>query len=132
MANNFKKIAQESTQLCSLMVGRSKLETADIIGRDLTIMAFDFAPKFDKQGEPIIDPQTGEADVFGVVVFSEEPTAYYGVGTVFTKVCKAWMSGFTSAEEASAALLAEGGVRVKFTESKTRRGNNLTAVEILD
>lgn len=130
--SNFKKIAQEKTQLSNIMAGKSKLDTDDVINRELTIVAFDFAPKFDKQGDPIIDPQTGEVDTFGVVVFAEEPNSYYCVGAVFTKVCKAWMAGFESPEEASAALSAEGGVRVKFTPSKTKKGNNLTAVEILD
>lgn len=132
MSNNFKQIAQESTQLCSLMAGRTKLATDDVINRELTIIAFDFAPKFDKDGTPVVDPQTGEADTFGVVVFNEEPDAYYSVGKVFTKVCKAWMGGFDSPAEASQALLAEGGVKVKFTPSKTRGGNNLTTVQILD
>lgn len=131
MAFNFKKTAQEKTQLSAIMAGRSKLETDDVVGKDLTIVAFDFAPKFDEHGNPIVD-ENGEVDTFGVVVFKEIPDSYYGVGAVFTKVCKAWMDEFKTPAEASAALEAEGGVRVKFTHSKTKRGNNLTAVEILD
>lgn len=129
---SFKKSAQESTLLSPIMVGRDKLETEDILEQELTIIAFDFAPKFDDKGKPIIDESTGEADTFGVIVFSEMPDKYYCVGTVFTKVCHTWAAAFTSAEEASEALEAEGGVRVKFTSGKTKKGNNLTQVEILN
>lgn len=132
MAFNFKQTAQESTLLCKIMSGRKKLDTDDILGKELTIVAFDFAPKFDQNGNPVIDENTGEADTFGVVVFKEKPDCYYSVGTVFSKVCKAWAAGFSGdAEAASSALAKEGGVKVKFTEGKTKKGNNLVNVEIL-
>ena len=132
MSFNFKQVAQEYTLLSAIMVGKEKLETEQVINKELTIIAFDFAPKFDQAGNRIIDSNTGEVDEFGVVVFAEMPDHYYCVGAVFTKVCKAWASAFKSAAEASEALAAEGGVRVKFTPSKTKKGNNLTAVEILN
>lgn len=132
MAFDFKKTAQENTLLSAIMVGRDKLDTEDILNKDLTIIAFDFAPKFDQRGVPVVDENTGELDKFGVVVFKEYPEKYYCVGAVFTKVCKAWAAPFDSPEEASAELEAEGGVRVRFTPSKTKKGNNLTAVEILN
>lgn len=132
MSFNFKQVAQENTLLSAIMVGKEKLETEQVINKELTIIAFDFAPKFDQAGNRIIDSNTGEVDEFGVVVFAEMPDHYYCVGAVFTKVCKAWASAFKSAAEASEALAAEGGVRVKFTPSKTKKGNNLTAVEILN
>ena len=132
MGFDFKKVAQENTLLSAIMVGKEKLETDEIINKELTIIGFDFAPKFDQAGNPVVDDKTGEVDTFGVVVFAEFPDKYYCVGAGFTKVCHAWSSGFTSPEEASAALSAEGGVKVKFTPSKTKKGNNLTAVEILN
>ena len=130
---NFKQAAQEATLLCKLMQGREKLDTQDVVGKELTIMAFDFAPKFDQQGNPVADSETGEQDVFGVVVFKEFPDNYYNVGTVFTKVTNAWAEAYDgNAEKASADLAAQGGVKVRFTEGKTKRGNNLVNVEILD
>lgn len=131
MSFNFKKVAQENTLLSPIMVGRTKLDTDDIIGQELTIVAFDFAPKFDQKGSPVTT-DTGEIDTFGVVVFKEHPGAYYCVGAVFTKVCHAWAASFSSPQEASEALAAEGGVRVRFTHGKTKKGNNLTSVEILN
>lgn len=131
MSFDFKKIAQEATLLCSIMAGKEKLETDEILGKELTIVGFDFAPKFDQVGNPVTDDM-GVVDTFGVVVFAEYPDKYYCVGAVFTKVCHAWVAGFDSPQEASAALAAEGGVKVKFSASKTKKGNNLTAVEILN
>lgn len=128
---SFKQAAQEVTLLSPIMMNREKLDTDDVINRELTIIAFDFAPKFDKDGNPIIDQSTGEVDTFGVVVFEEMPDKYYCVGSVFTKVCHAWAAPFESAAEASEALESEGGVKVRFRPSKTKKGNNLTAVEIL-
>lgn len=130
---NFKKSAQEETLLSPVMVGRDKLDTDDIIDRELTIVEFGFAPKFDQTGNRIVDETTGEIESFGVVVFAEMPDKYYCVGTVFSKVCRAWAAGFDNdPAKASAALAQEGGVRVRFTPSKTKKGNNLTAVEILN
>lgn len=128
---NFKQVAQENTLLSPIMCGREKLETSEVINKELTIIGFDFAPKFDQNGERVV-LDTGEIDTFGVVIFAEIPDRYYCVGTVFTKVCKAWAAPFASPAEASEALAAEGGVKVRFTESKTKRNQNLTAVEILN
>lgn len=129
---DFKKVAQENTLLSAIMVGKEKINTEDILGKELTINGFDFAPKFDNKGNPIIDESTGEIETFGVVTFKEIPDKYYCVGAVFTKVCHAWANPFDSVQEASSALEQSGGVRVRFSPSKTKKGNNLTAVEILN
>lgn len=134
MANkfSFKQAAQESTLLCKLMQNREKLETKDVVGKELTVIGFDFAPKFDADGNRVADPDTGEQDMFGVLIFEELPENYYCVGTVFTKVCKVWAAAYSGdAESASAALAKEGGVKVRFSEGKTKRGNNLVNVEII-
>lgn len=128
---DFLKIAQEATALSPVMVGRTKLETEDILNQELTIIEFGFAPKFNKDGTPCVNPHTGEVDTFGVVIFAEKPDQYYCVGTVCTRVCKMWVSAFETAEEASAELAANGGVRARFTQTRTKKGNNLTNVEFL-
>ena len=115
------------------MVGREKIDTDDIVNKDLTIIGFDFADKRDRDtGELVVDHKTGEVQQFAVVVFAEYPDKYYSVGTVFTKVCEAWADQFGGdPEDASAQLAAEGGVRVRFTRGTTRKGNNVTNVTIL-
>ena len=62
MSFNFKQVAQENTLLSAIMVGKEKLETEQVINKELTIIAFDFAPKFDQSGNRIIDPNTGEVE----------------------------------------------------------------------
>lgn len=128
---NFKQVAQAQTALSPVMIGREKLETEDVLDKVLTITEFGFAPKFSQDGDPIVD-ENGVPDEFGVVVFKEHPECYYCVGTVFTKVCKAWAAAFPTVKEASDALAAEGGVRVTFKATKTKKGKNLTSVDILD
>lgn len=132
MAINFKKIAQESTAGCKLMVNREKLTTDEVAGKVCTVIAFDFAPKFDKDGQPVIDEVTGEADKFGVILLKEYPDKYYNVGTVFTKVCKAWEAEYDGdCELASHDLEESGGVQVKFVRGKTKGGNQLINVVII-
>lgn len=131
MAFNFKASAQESTLLSKIMSNRTKLETAEVLDKELTVIGFDFAPKFDQAGNRIAD-ENGEMDTFAVIVFAEHPDRYYCAGAVFSKVCKNWAAAFSGdAEAASSALSKAGGVKVRFTESRTKKGNNLTSVEIL-
>ena len=132
MAINFKKIAQENTVQCKIMLGRTKLDTDEVVGKTCTVVGFDFAPKFDKDGAPVVDETTGEVDKFGVIILAEFPDRYYNVGTVFSKVCKAWAAEYNGdAEAASKDLAEQGGVAVKFVRGKTKAGNQLINVVIL-
>ena len=131
---DFRKAAQQETSLCPLMAGRNKLSTDDVVGRELTIIAFDFAPSIDKKtGKIQADPLTGEAITYGVVILKEIPDSYYCVGTVFTKVCRAWAANFDGdATKASEELEAYGGVQVLFEKGKSAStGNPLVNVKIL-
>lgn len=131
---DFKAIAQQETSLCPLMAGREKLTTDDVVGKELTIVAFDFAPSIDKKtGKVQCDAITGEVVNYGVVLLQEFPNAYYCVGTVFTKVCRAWANAFDGdAKKASEELESYGGVRVLFERGKSSStGNPLVNVKIL-
>lgn len=130
--NKFSKAAQKVTSLSPIMVGRTKLETEEVVDKDLTVIAFDFAPKFDKTGNPVVNPETGEVETFGVVVFKEHPDKFYCVGTIFTQVCHVWADDYDGdIEAANSDLEKEGGVQVRFTLSRTKKGNNIVSVNIL-
>lgn len=130
--NKFSTSAQKVTSLSPIMIGRTKLDTEDIVDKDLTVIAFDFAPKFDKSGNPVVNPTTGEVETFGVVVFKEHPDKFYCVGTIFTQVCHVWADDYEGdIETANSDLEKEGGVVVRFTHSRTKKGNNIVSVEIL-
>ena len=110
-----------STLLSALQNNREKLSTSDLVKQfpdGITVNAFDFAT---------IDDKT-----FAVVTFAEDDTKYYNGGTVLTKMCLAWAAGFDGdCESASIALGKAGGVKLKFAESKTKNGNNVTTITVV-
>lgn len=118
---NFRKTALESTMLSKLQNDREKISTHDLIQQfpdGITVNAFDFAVVDDKS--------------FAVVTFNEDDTKYYNGGTVLSKMCVAWAAGFDGdPESASIALGKSGGVKLKFTESKTKNGNNVTTITVV-
>lgn len=118
---DFRKTALESTLLSSLQNDREKISTHDLIQKfpeGITVNAFDFA---------IIDDKS-----FAVVTFNEDDDLYYNGGTVLTKMCLAWAAGFDGdPETASVALAKAGGVKLKFTEAKTKNGNNVTTITVV-
>lgn len=118
---DFRKAALDSTMLSSLQNDREKISTHDLIQQfpdGITVNAFDFATIDDKS--------------FAVVTFNEDDTKYYNGGTVLSKMCVAWAAGFAGDPEAASTALAKaGGVKLKFTEAKTKNGNNVTTITVV-
>lgn len=118
---NFRESAMNSTLLSVLQNNREKISTEGLIERfpgGITVNAFDFATVQDK--------------TFAVVTFLEDDGMYYNGGTVLTKMCLAWAAGFDGdPESASVALGKAGGVKLKFTEAKTKNGNNVTTITVV-
>ena len=122
-SSRFASMAKEATTLCEIMNGKTKIDTDDLLGKEITVTAFDFIELKDK---------SGELNEFAVICFKEDPEAFFFAGTVLTKICKAWAKEFDgSAEEASAELASDGGVVIKMTAGKTKNGRRITNVEIL-
>lgn len=118
---NFRESAMNSTLLSTLQNNREKITTDDLVAKypdGITVNAFDFATVQDK--------------TFAVVTFTEDDTKYYNGGTVLTKMCLAWAAGFDGdPESASVALTKCGGVKLKFSLSKTKNGNNVTTITVV-
>ena len=118
---NFRDSAMSSTLLSNLQNNREKISTEGLIQRfpdGITVNAFDFATVKDK--------------IFAVVTFAEDDGMYYNGGTVLTKMCMAWAAAFDGdPESASIALGKSGGVKLKFNESKTKDGNNVTTITVV-
>lgn len=118
---DFRKAAIDSTMLSTLQTDREKISTEELISSfpdGITVNAFDFA--------------TVQNKTFAVVTFKEDDTKYYNGGTVLTKMCIAWAAGFAGdPETASTALAKSGGVKLKFEESKTKNGNNVTTITVV-
>lgn len=120
---DFRAIAQQELSLSPLMTGREQIKTDDLIGKELTISEFDFAT---------ITDEHGEEKTFPVVLFTELPTVYYNGGALLNKLCMAWTAEFDGdILEASQSLRESGGVKVRFKATRTKRGNNLTTLEVL-
>lgn len=120
--NKFKQIAEEELSLSPLMTGREQLKTEDLIGKEVTVIAFDFATITDK----------GEEKTFPVMLLKEYPDNYYNGGALLSKLCQAWANAYDGdIEAASDDLAAEGGVKLRFRATRTKAGNNLTAIDVL-
>lgn len=119
---NFKKMAQDELSLSPLMAGRDQIKTEDLIGQTVTVTGFDFATITDK----------GVEKTFPVLLLKEYPDRYYNGGALLSKLCRCWAEAYDGdIEAASADLEAEGGVQLRFTATKTKSGNNLTAVDVV-
>lgn len=119
---NFKKMAQDELSLSPLMAGRDQIKTDDLIGQTVTVIGFDFATITDK----------GVEKTFPVLLLKEYPDRYYNGGALLSKLCKCWADAYDGdVEAASDDLAAEGGVQLRFTATKTKSGNNLTAVDVV-
>lgn len=119
---NFKKMAQDELSLSPLMAGRDQIKTEDLVGQTVTVTGFDFATITDK----------GVEKTFPVLLLKEYPDRYYNGGALLSKLCRCWADAYDGdIEAASADLEAEGGVQLRFTATKTKSGNNLTAVDVV-
>ena len=118
---NFRESALNSTLLSSLQNNRNKIYTEALI-----------ATFHDGSTGNALDLATVKDKTFAVVTFVEDDTKYYNGGTVLTKMCLAWAAGFDGdPESASIALGKSGGVKLKFAESKTKNGNNVTTITVV-
>ena len=119
---DFRKVAQAVFSSSQLQVGRTQIDTDEIIGKTLTIIAFDFAEATVK----------GEKKIYPVILFSELPDHYYNGGTLLMNLCKVWSDYFDgNVEAASEELERSGGVQVRFSTTRSQSGNTYTKVEVV-
>lgn len=119
---DFRKIAQTVFSASQLQAGRTQIDTEEIIGKTLTIIAFDFAEATVK----------GEKKVYPVILFAELPEHYYNGGTLLMNLCRVWADYFDgNVEAASEELERSGGVQVRFSTTRSQSGNTYTKVEVV-
>ena len=132
---NFRKVAQNSTSISPIMAGREKINTIEIVGKNLTVAAFDIA-----QLIGYTNRATGEVkDVeYGVFVFAEMPDKYYQAGTVGTRIANDWLAMYdgesTDIHDQCAELseeIAPEKIQLKFTESTTSRGQRIIKIDVI-
>lgn len=132
---NFRKVAQNSTSISPIMAGREKLSTDEIVGKTLSLMAFDVA-----EIKNYTNRNTGEiSDIeYGVFVFREMPDKYYQAGTVGTRIVNDWLTLYDGESEdvhdqcaELSAEVAADNIMLKFTRGVTSRGQNIVKIEVL-
>lgn len=119
---DFRKIASKELSLSPLMANRTQITTDELIGKQATIIGFDFAHMTDK----------GVEKVFPVLLLEEYPDRYYNGGYLLAKMCEAWAGEYDGDVEAASDALADfGGVKIEFRATRTKSGNNLTSIIVL-
>lgn len=122
----FRIIAQESITASELMNDREKLETADVVGKKLTIEDFDTVDYTDTEGK---------ATHYAVLTFVEAPKKFYCGGLILTKMLDRVIAEFGDVEKARQAYAeapADDKLVVKLSEGKSKLSkNNLVTVQIL-
>lgn len=120
--NKFTRIAQETTSLSPLMQGRDKFSMEELIKEypnGVTVMEFDKVESGDES--------------YPVFTFAEKPNVFTCGGRILANICDAWVKEYNGdIETASNDLKNAGGVRMRFYAGRTKNGNNLTKVDILD
>ena len=122
MGNMFTNIANKATTLSNLMVNREKISTDDIVANypdGITINAFDIV--------------NISVDSFPVFTFKEDSTKFAFGGAILANIIDSWVEQFDGdIVAASNALNEAGGVKIKFVKSRTKSGNNITLVKVID
>lgn len=120
-----KERAKEVTSLSELMTGREKGATSDLINQKLTVQAVDLTR--------LLNNNTGEFEDVPVIIFKEIADKFYFGGTVWKQIIESWVEMYdttTPLKDVNNDLQAENVV-VEITSGKTKKGNNITRIEVL-
>jgi len=124
--NKFTQKAQEMTSKSPLLNGKTKYSTDEMIKAypdGFTIIAFDLIEGNNAKGEEVSYP------IFNI---AENETVVYFGGTVLKKICQGWLDMFDGDIEEANNELKKDGVKVKLSVGRTKKGNNIVNVEILE
>lgn len=128
MPNKFKAIAQEVTVFSAVMEGREKVKCDDIIEAHperVTITEFDIVT--------ITDERTHEDKPVPVFAIEEDPGVCFFGGAVLAKIALAWADAYDGdIATASEELKKQGGVPVRLEKGKTKKGQDIVNVIVLD
>lgn len=124
---NFAAIAVKETTLSPVCEGREKTTTEAIMKNypdGITVLEFDIVTM---QNE-----KTKEIEPVPVIAFKENPDVFFFGGALLERICQSWIAAYDGdIETASKELKRSGGVKMKFRATRTRSGNNFTAIDIV-
>lgn len=126
MSNMFANLARKATTLSPIIENKTKIAVGDIISTypdGITINNFDIVNGTDNNGQPTNYP---------VFTFVEDDTRFGFGGTVLKNIVNSWIAAFDGdVESCTKALTANGGVKLKFAQSRTKAGRNVTTIEVI-
>lgn len=115
---NLVKLVKEITSTSILTVGRTKVDTSDIIGIELTIRDFDFVEYVDKS--------TSTTVIYPVIIFDEMPESYYCGGQSLSEICTAIDANGLHDE------LKTNGLKVMLGITKTKANQPFVTVTVME
>lgn len=126
--SRFTDLAKKKTSGSPVLEGRAKITTDDIIAKypnGVTINAFDFL--------------NGKNGRYVVCAFRQDPGAYFNGGKILTEIFESFVEEYASDDrtfqEAIDACMADfekEGLKVKLSMSRTKDGNRVTLVEVIE
>lgn len=127
MSNMFANLARKATTLSPIIEGKTKISVSDIIANypeGITINGFDMINGTDQNGEPSTYP---------VFTFMEDNTRFGFGGAVLKNIINSWLAAFDGdVESCTKALAANGGVKLKFSQGRTKNGRNVTIIDVIE
>ena len=118
----FTEMAKKETSVSRILENREKVSVEDIMHdypTGVTIIDFDLVSL--------------EDTTFPVFAIAENPTVAFFGGTILNKIVAKWLSAYDGdLEECAADLRASGGVKVRLSKGKTKAGQRVTLVDIID
>lgn len=118
---DFREVAIAETSLSPIMENKDRITVDDIISNypdGVTITGFDML--------------NGEKGDYAVCVYAEDPDKFFFAGAILTKIVTKWIKAFDGdIDNASHTLGDNGGVKMRFKHGRTKRGQQLTLVEVL-
>lgn len=114
---NLKEIAKSMASVPA-MDGKTKVDTAEIVNKEISIDHYDFCNSGKENGRYV------------VVNFKELPDRYYFGGTALTEIFEKFEEKYD--HDDINTELSNNPLKISLSTVKTRNGNNFVKVSVLD
>lgn len=121
---DFRNMAKRQTTLSEVMTDRDKISTDELIAKypdGVTIVAFDYiqSKKFSRGKYPVYN-------------IAEDATVFCNGGAVLDRIFHDFVEAMDGdVKAASDELRRQGGLQVKLSKGETKKGDEVTLVEVI-
>lgn len=120
---NFKELTKQVLSISEVIENHEKMSTDEIIikyPQGVTLIRFDLLTN-------------GEGGEYAVFNFKENLMAYFNGGALLTKMAKSWIQACNGdIKEASDQLTISGGLKVVLSRGKSKKGQPVTIVKVVE